>query len=161
MIKCDYKAGLQFLTWNVNFQGILNWIIKILHYYCRKQQKNSKNSQIIEQNVVISLPLSLLSHTVLTLPSPSSMESFFSFWTQYSANFKHHKSLFMLYIVLFSGLKMAFSTLHLTKDHCLHQKTVFTVTSIYFISWSSITIERLYRFFSFINSSAQIFLKLN
>ena len=38
-------------------------IIQILHYYCRKQHKNIKNSQIIEQNVVISLPFSLLTVT--------------------------------------------------------------------------------------------------
>ena len=48
---------------NPNFQGILKWIIQILHYYCRKQHKNIENSQIIEQNVLISLPFSLLTVT--------------------------------------------------------------------------------------------------
>ena len=45
---------------NPNFQGILNWIIQILHYYCRKQHKNIKKSGIVEQNVAISLLFSLL-----------------------------------------------------------------------------------------------------
>ena len=40
---------------NPNSQGILNWIIQILHYYYWKQHKNIENSQIIEQNLVISL----------------------------------------------------------------------------------------------------------
>ena len=44
---------------NPNSQGILNWIIQILHYYYSKQHKNIENSQIIEQNLVISLSLSL------------------------------------------------------------------------------------------------------
>ena len=38
---------------------ILNWIIQILHYYYKKQHKNIENSQIIEQNLVVSLPFSL------------------------------------------------------------------------------------------------------
>lgn len=33
---------------NSNFQGILNWILQIAHYYCRKQHKNNEDSQIIE-----------------------------------------------------------------------------------------------------------------
>ena len=45
------------------FVKILNWIIQILPYYCRKQHKNIENSQIIEQNIVTSLPLSLLTVT--------------------------------------------------------------------------------------------------
>ena len=43
---------------NPNSQGIFNWIIQILHYYRRKQHKISK-TQIIEQNLVISLPFFL------------------------------------------------------------------------------------------------------
>ena len=48
---------------NPNLPGILNLIIQILHYYCRKQDKNIENSQIIEQNIVISLPFSLFTAT--------------------------------------------------------------------------------------------------
>lgn len=36
------------LKGNSNFQGILNWILQIAHYYCRKQHKNNEDSQIIE-----------------------------------------------------------------------------------------------------------------
>ena len=36
-----------------------------------------------------------------------------------------------IYIVLFPSLKMAFSKLCLAKYHCLHKKTMFTGTSIY------------------------------
>ena len=63
---------------NPNSQDILNWIIQILHYYYRKQHKNIKNSQISEQNVVISLCLSLFLLR-LALPSPSSTAGFFQF----------------------------------------------------------------------------------
>ena len=47
------------LKGNPNSQGILNWIIQILHYYCRMQHTYIKNSQIIGQNVVTSLCPSL------------------------------------------------------------------------------------------------------
>ena len=63
---------------NPNFQGILNWIIQILHYYCRKQHKNIENSRIIEQNVAISL-CSSLCLLRLALPSPSSTAGHFQF----------------------------------------------------------------------------------
>ena len=43
------------LKGNPNIQSILNWIIQILHYNCRNQHKNIKNSRIIEENVAISL----------------------------------------------------------------------------------------------------------
>ena len=61
------KENLQnffiFFKGNPNFQGILNWILQTLHYYCRKQHKNIKNSQINEQNVVMSLCPSLFTAT--------------------------------------------------------------------------------------------------
>ena len=63
---------------NPNFQGILNWIIQILHYYCRKQHKNMDNSRIIEQSVAISL-CSSFCLLRLALPSPSSTAGYFQF----------------------------------------------------------------------------------
>ena len=52
------------------FPSILNWIIQILHYNCRNQHKNIKNSRIIEENVAISLCSSLcLLRLALLLPS--------------------------------------------------------------------------------------------
>ena len=61
------------LKGNPNSQGILNWIIQILHYYYSKQQKNIENSQIIEQNLVISLSVLLSIYCGLHfLPLPCS-----------------------------------------------------------------------------------------
>ena len=72
------KVKLCEVKGNPNFQGILNWIIETLYYYCRKQHKNIKNSQIIEQNVVLSLwPSFCLLR--LALPSPPSTAQFFQF----------------------------------------------------------------------------------
>ena len=62
------------LKGNPNFQGILNWIIQILHCYCRKQHKNIENSRIIEQDVAISICL-----LRLALPLPSSTAGYFQF----------------------------------------------------------------------------------
>ena len=137
---------------NPNFQGILNWIIQILHYYCRKQHKNINNSQINEHNVVISLCPSLCLLR-LALPLPSSKAEFFSSWTQYSANFKCHKWSFVPYIVSFSGLKMAFSKLSLAKYHCLHNKKPclqylqFTLFHVFNYCRTSLQIFLFYKFF--------------
>ena len=64
IISCNSNIS-HFLTCpkfkgNPNSQGTLNWIIQILHYYSRMQQKDIVNSQIIEQNLVISLSFSVL-----------------------------------------------------------------------------------------------------
>ena len=48
---------------NPNFQSILDWILQILHYCCRKQHKNIENWRIIEQNLVLSLRFSLFTAT--------------------------------------------------------------------------------------------------
>ena len=95
---------------NPNFQDILNWILKILHYYYKKQHKNIGNSWIIEQNLVLSLPFPLFTATSASCCLPQ-QQSFLISWTQFSANFKHHRGSFVPYIVLFSGLKMVFSKL--------------------------------------------------
>ena len=63
---------------NPNLQGILNWIIQILQYYCRTQHKNIENSRIIKQNVAISLCFSLCLLR-LALPSSSSTAVYFQF----------------------------------------------------------------------------------
>ena len=55
----DFSYQPTWIKGNPNSQGILNWIIQILHYYYRKQHKNIENSQIIKQNLVYSLSLSL------------------------------------------------------------------------------------------------------
>ena len=117
-IEQPLRLMIQQLKENPNFQGILNWIIQIFHYYCRKQHKNLKNSQIIEQNVAISL-CSFLCLLWLALPSPSSASGYFQFLDTVEC----HKWSFVLYIVSFSALKMSFSKLSLAKYHCLHKKT--------------------------------------
>ena len=97
-----------FFKGNPNFQGILDWIPQILHYYCRKQHKNVKNSQIIEQNFVLFLPFSLFTETCSSCHLLW-WQSFSISWTQYSVYFKRHTWSFVLHIVSFSGLKMIFS----------------------------------------------------
>ena len=53
-----YQKG--YFKGNPNYEGILDWILQILHYYYRKQHKNIENSRIIEQNLILSLPFCLL-----------------------------------------------------------------------------------------------------
>ena len=72
---------------NTNFQGILDWILQIYHYYCRKQHKFIKNSWIIEQNLVLCLPFFLFTANCASWRLPH-RQSFFISWTQSSANFK-------------------------------------------------------------------------
>ena len=55
-IKHSQSETFLLLKGNPNFQGRLNWILQILHYYCRKQRKNIKNSWIFGQNLVLSFP---------------------------------------------------------------------------------------------------------
>ena len=94
---------------NPNFQDILNRILQIfLHYYCRKQYKNIKNSGNIEQNLVLSFPFSLFTATCGSCRFPP-RQNFFISWTKYFVNFKCHKWSSVLYIVSFSGLKMIFN----------------------------------------------------
>ena len=102
------KYESQVVKVNPNFQDILNWILQTLHYYCRKQHKNIKNSWIIEQNLVLSFPFSLFTATCASCRLPQ-RQNFFISWTKYFANFKRHKWSFVLYIVSFSGLKMIFT----------------------------------------------------
>ena len=99
-----------FVKGNPNFQGILDWILQILHYYCRKQHKNIENSRIIEQNLVLSLPFSLFTAACASCRLLQ-RQNFFISWTQYSANFKRNKWSFVPYIVSFFGTKMVFSKL--------------------------------------------------
>ena len=106
---------------NPNFQGILNWIIQILHYYCRKRHKNIENSWIIEQNVIISLSLSLLfSLLIATCASFAFLNG--GVFLVLGHGLERHKWSFVLYIVPFSALKISFSKLSLAKYHCLHKK---------------------------------------
>ena len=95
---------ISFFKGNPNSQGILNWIILILHYYYSKQHKNIENSQIIEQNLVI---FSLCSSLCLL------RLAFFAFLAAVFQFFKRHKWSFVKYIVSFFGLKMVFSKLSL------------------------------------------------
>ena len=116
------------------------------------QEATQKYWKLRRKCCYLPLPFSLLTAACSSFAFLDG-KVFFSSWTQYSLNCKCHKWLFVLYIVSFTGLKMAFSKSSLAKYHCLHKKLC------YFIS--SITTERLSKPFSFINSSVQIFLKLN
>ena len=81
LILCNFKG-------NPNFQGILDWILQILHYYCIKHHKNVKSSWIIEQNFVLSLPFCLFSVTCASCCLPQ-RQSFYISWIPYSMNLKH------------------------------------------------------------------------
>ena len=100
-----------------------------MHYYCRKQHKNIENSQIIEQNIAISLSL-------LTATRASFAFLNRRVFSVLGHSFERHKKSFVLNIVSFSALKMAFSKLSRAEYHCLHKKPYFM---------SSITTERLYK----------------
>ena len=123
-----------------NFQGILNGILQTLRYYCWEQDKNIENSQIFEQNVVISLCLSLCLLR-LVLPLPSWAAECFQFLDTVLREIKRHNWSLVKCIVSFSGLKMVFSKLSLAKYHFLYKKPVFTVTWIYFISCLQLSAE--------------------
>ena len=82
-----------YLKGNPNSQGILNWIMETLHYYYRKQHKNIENSQIIEQNLVISLSLLFSLFTTACASFAFLAAEFFQF-------LKRHKWSFVKYIVL-------------------------------------------------------------
>ena len=110
-------------------QDILNWIIQILHYFCRKQHKNIENPDFWTKCCYLSFSALLSAYCAFWFLHLPQRQGFFSSWT----HFKQHKWSFVLYIVLFSGLKMAFSKLNLAKYYCLHKK-LFIVTSVYFIS---------------------------
>ena len=142
------------LKGNPNIQSILDWILQVLHYYCRKQHKSIENSQIIEQNLVLSLPFSLFTATCASCRLPQ-WQSFFISWTQYSAMFKCYKWSFVPYIVSCSALKMVFFKLSQLDITACMKNCVYNNFNLrcYFIS--SI-IECLYRSISFINSSIQI-----
>ena len=127
-----------------------------MHYYgWRKQYKKIQNSQIIEQNLYLSLPFaSLFTATWASCRLPQRQSFFFS-WTQYSTSFKPQKWSLLLYIVLFSGLKVIFSKLsqlYITAciKNCVYNNFDFCC---YFMSSS---IEHLYKSFSFVNSSVQL-----
>ena len=76
-------------------------------------QKYRKLTDYWRKCCYLSLPFPLLTVTCASFAFLNS--SFFSSWTQYSANFKRHKWSFVPYIVSFSHLKMAFSKLNLAK----------------------------------------------
>ena len=151
--KIPYGIIALVVQGNTNFQGILDWILQILHYYCRKQHKNIKNSRIIEQNLVLSFPFSLFTATCASCRLPQ-RQNFFISWTKYFANFKRHKWSFMLYIVSFSGLKMIFtkfSQLDITAciKNCVYKQLQFTLLFHVFNYRTSTNL-------SFVNTSVQI-----
>ena len=152
------------LKGNPNFQGILDWTLQILPYYCWKQYKNIENSRIIEQSFVLSLSCSLFTATYSSCRLHQ-QQSFFISWTQYPANFKRHKWSFVPYIVSFSGLEMIFFRLSQLDITACIKNCVYNNLNLYITSTSTLIlrcyfmssiIEHLYRSFSFINTSLQI-----
>ena len=127
-----YNNLAEYLKGNSNFQGILDWILQIVHYYCRKQHKNIENSRITEQNLVLSFPFSLFTASCASCRLPQ-RQSFFISWTQYSTNFKRHKWSFVPYTVSFSDLKMVFSKLSQLDITTCVKNCVYTKASIYVV----------------------------
>ena len=100
----------------------------------------------------MAFPFSLFTVTYASCSLPQ-WQNFFISWRQYFASPKRHKWSFMLYIVLFSGLKMIFSRFsQLDINVCI--KTAYNNFNICCYFMSSI-IERLYKSL-FCNSSVQI-----
>ena len=130
------KYESQVVKVNPNFQDILNWILQTLHYYCRKQHKNIKNSWIIEQNLVLSFPFSLFTATCASCRLPQ-RQNFFISWAKYFASFKRHKWSFVLYIVSFSGLKMIFTKFSQLDITACIKNCVYNNFNLhcYFMSW--------------------------
>ena len=132
------KVKLCEVKGNPNFQGILNWIIETLYYYCRKQHKNIKTHRLLNKMLFCLCALLSAYCDLRFLPLPQ-RHSFFSSWTEHSTKLCRILNItsdhVAPHIVSSSGLKMVFSKLSLVKYHCLHTKTAFTVTSIYFISY--------------------------
>ena len=114
------------LKGNPNSQGILNWIIQILHYYYSKQHKNIENSQIIEQNLIFSLSVLLSVYCSLHFLCLPSSRVFSVLGHRYSAKLNITSD--------HSQGTWFFSKLSLAKYQFLHKKPVFTVTSIHFTS---------------------------
>ena len=104
------------------------------------------------------MPFSLFTVTCASCCLPQ-RQSFFISWTQCSVNFKCQKCSFMLYIVLFSGLKMVFSKLNKLDITVYIKNCVYNNFNLCCYFMSSV-IERLYKSFSFINSLVQIWLEL-
>ena len=131
------------LRGNPTYQGIWSWIIHIFHYHCRKQCKNIENPWIMF-SFCLSLCLMWLALPVAFLKG--------RIWNVASDHLCH---IYFRFLV-----ENGFLQLEPTWCHCLHLKNCVynNFSSCYFMS--SITIERLYKSFSFINSSAQINLEL-
>ena len=136
-----------------NFQGILNWIAKILHCYCRKQHK--KYWKLMDYWTKYCSLFAILSvYCNLCFLLPFSMADFFISWTQYSRNFKCHKWSFVSCIVSISVLKMAFTKLGQLDGNTCIKNCVYNNFNLRYLV-SSVT-ECLPRSFSFINYSLQI-----
>ena len=118
-------------------------------------QKNPKLTDYWTKSLsLFALRFSLFTATWASCHLPQRQSFFFS-WTQYSTSFKPQKWSLLLYIVLFSSLKVIFSKLSQLDitaciKNCVYNNFDFCC---YFMSSS---IEHLYKSFSFVNSSVQL-----
>ena len=72
---------------NPNFQGILDWILKILLYHSSKLHKNIETYSLLNK-ILLSLSTLLSVYCDLCFLCLSQQQMFFSSWTQYSAKFQ-------------------------------------------------------------------------
>ena len=61
----DQLTRWTYFKGNPNFQGILNWILQILHYYCRKQQKKLKTHWLLNKILFSFCPFLCLLRLVI------------------------------------------------------------------------------------------------
>ena len=112
---------MSFLKGTQTFKAYQTESYKYCIIIAESNTKISKTHRLLNK-MVLSLFALLSAYWDLHFLRLPQQQSFFSSWTQYSANFNHHKWSFVTYIVSFSGLKMVFSKLNLAKYHCLHKK---------------------------------------
>ena len=101
LLEQFFGTGSVLFEGNPNFQGMLNWILQILHYYCRREHKYWKLTDYWTKCCSL-FAFSLFTATCASCRLPQRQSTF---------NFKHPKWSFVLYKVSFSGLKMILSKL--------------------------------------------------
>ena len=129
------------LKGNPYYQDILNWILQILHHYCKKASQKIKKSKFIEQNIVICYCLSLCLLPLVLSLSSSTAECFKFLDTVFRGIAYNSKRHMWSFVPQISGLKITFSKLSLAKYHYL-QKTAFTINSVHNFSYLQLWFDK-------------------
>ena len=137
------------LKGNPNFQGILDWIIQILHIIIAGSNTKILKTHRILNKILFSLCPSLCLPDLCFL-SPQ-WQSFFISWTQYSANFKRQVIICAIYSFVF-WFENDFLQVKPARYHCFHKELClqwlqFTLWFHVFNYRMSIQIFLFYKFF--------------